>query len=124
MGDDWTFRRYQPEDVWAFQPIKKPAPPSSDLKPIDSFVHAKLAEAKHTPAPRADFRTLIRRATYDLTGLPPTLEELDSPRSYEEHVQQLLDSPRFGEHVALYSRENNARVLTLETNNDVEYTDA
>ena len=106
LADDWTFRRYQPEDVWAFQPIKKPALPSSDLKPIDSFVHAKLAEAKHKPAPRADFRTLIRRATYDLTGLPPTPTEVhqfnteaakDFDKAWSALIDRLLASPHYGE---------------------------
>jgi len=106
LADDWTFRRYAPEDIWAFQPLEKPALPSSDHKPIDSFVHAKLAKAKHKPAARADFRTLIRRATYDLTGLPPTPTEVhqfnteaarDFDKAWAALIDRLLASPHYGE---------------------------
>ena len=64
LGDDWTYRRYQPEDIWAFLPVKKPTVPTSENpNPIDAFIDAKLAAAGMTPAPEADTRTLIRRAT-------------------------------------------------------------
>jgi mono/diheme cytochrome c family protein len=74
--------------------------------PIDQFIHAKLAEKKLTPAPEADRRTLARRLYFDLTGLPPTPEEMaeflrDSRRdAYERLVDKLLASPRYGEHQA------------------------
>ena len=74
--------------------------------PIDQFIHAKLAEKKLTPAPEADRRTLARRLYFDLTGLPPTPEEVgeflrDSRRdAYERLVDKLLASPRYGEHQA------------------------
>src|SRR5204863_7100127 len=102
----------KPEDIWAFQPLARPAvpgespesnllrqPPSSNALrrpgkhsggqevqspksdvqgPVDRFILAKLREKGLKPAPPADRTTLIRRATYDLTGLPPTPEEIDA----------------------------------------------
>jgi Protein of unknown function (DUF1549)/Protein of unknown function (DUF1553)/Planctomycete cytochrome C/Concanavalin A-like lectin/glucanases superfamily len=97
---------------WAFQPVRRPNPPavphpaSAIRNEIDRFVLAKLDAAKLTPAPEADRRTLIRRVTFDLTGLPPKPEEVDAfvtdpdPRAYETLVDRLLASPRFGERSA------------------------
>jgi hypothetical protein len=87
---------------WAFQPPKEPKVPGGG-HPIDAFVNAKLAEQKLTPAPKADKRTLARRAYFDLTGLPPTADELDrfeqdtSPNAYETLIDKLLASPHYGE---------------------------
>src|SRR5262249_10310481 len=70
---------------------------------IDAFILAKLNEKGLQPSPPADRRTLIRRATYDLTGLPPTPEDVDaflkddSPDAFAKGVDRLLDSPRYGE---------------------------
>jgi mono/diheme cytochrome c family protein len=106
LSDQWTYRRYQPEDVWAFQPVKKPNVPATTANPIDHFVRAKLAKAGATPAPQADPRTLIRRATFDLIGLPPTPEETesflaawkaDSTKAWEALIDRLLASPHYGE---------------------------
>ncbi|MEM7013857.1 MAG: DUF1549 domain-containing protein, partial [Verrucomicrobiota bacterium] len=79
---------------WAFQPVDAAEPPKFEGAdhPIDSFVFSKLAESGLTPSPRADEQVLARRLSYDLTGLPPT----EQPKS----IQQLLDSPQFGEHFA------------------------
>jgi hypothetical protein len=93
---------------WAFQPIKKPAVPAVQdtnwvVNPIDAFVLAKLEENNLKPNPPADKRTLIRRATYDLTGLPPTPGEVQafvddaSPNAYSNLVERLLASPQYGE---------------------------
>ena len=93
---------------WAFQPVRSPALPVVKDKrwiqsPIDSFVLAKLEAAKLTPSPAADKRTIIRRATFDLTGLPPTPAEADavladkSPDAYAKVIDRLLASPRYGE---------------------------
>lgn len=87
---------------WAFQPL---APADPNLS-IDSFIDEKLAENQLTPVPVADARTLIRRVTYDLTGLPPAPEEVDAFAADFQHnprealralVDRLLASPRYGE---------------------------
>ena len=85
--------KYEPH--WAFV---APARPEAPANAIDHFVRLSGLP----PSPPADRATLIRRAALDLTGLPPTLSQLDSNDPFEEIVQQLLDSPRFGEHLALY----------------------
>ena len=93
---------------WAFLPVRKPPPPavrnpSLARTPIDAFVVAKLDAAGLAPSPAADKRTLIRRATFDLHGLPPTPAEVDafladsSPTAYEKLIDRLLASPRYGE---------------------------
>ncbi len=75
---------------------------------IDSFILARLRAAGLRPSPEAERTTLIRRVTFDLTGLPPTLEEIDdflldsSDDAYERVVDRLLDSPHYGEHSARY----------------------
>ncbi len=91
---------------WAFQPIERPKPPAAGHA-VDAFVRARLAAEKLNPQPEADPRTLIRRVTLDLTGLPPTPAEVDaflkdtSPTAYEKVVDRLLKSPRYGEQMAL-----------------------
>jgi hypothetical protein len=93
---------------WAFQPPKRPSPPrvkdsSWPQNEVDFFVLAKLEENNLAPSTRADRRTLLRRASYDLTGLPPTFEEMQafekdpSPDAFKRAVDRLLDSPRYGE---------------------------
>jgi hypothetical protein len=93
---------------WAFQPIRDPAPPQTKRigwveNGIDSFILAKLEQNGMTASPKADRRTLIRRATFDLLGLPPTPEEVvafeldESPRAYEDLIDRLLSSPQYGE---------------------------
>src|SRR6266540_1813783 len=93
---------------WAFQKMAHSKPPNVEVadrvrNPIDAFVLAQLAAKALKPAPPADKVTLIRRATFDLTGLPPTLEEVDafladnSPKAFDKVVDRLLDSPRYGE---------------------------
>ena len=81
---------------WAFKRIERPKLPDVGAKhPIDAFVRAKLAEKGMKPAPRADAVALLRRVSLDLTGLPPTADELKEP--YAKAVARLLNSPRFGE---------------------------
>ena len=140
LSADWTNRRYKPEGMWAYQPVKKPAVPGapvapegekerkrdgekkttavspfpplplapSSANPIDAFLTAKLP-AGLTPAPAADARTFIRRATFDLTGLPPTPEEvaafesasIANPQSaIATLIDRLLASPHYGERMA------------------------
>ncbi|MFO0811221.1 MAG: DUF1549 domain-containing protein [Gemmataceae bacterium] len=90
-------------DWWAFQPVKRPAVPGSAPNPIDAFVRRDLDARRREPAPEADRRTLIRRLSFDLVGLPPTAEEVEafvadtSDDAYERLVDRLLASPHFGE---------------------------
>ena len=97
---------------WAFVPPKRPrlAKVNDAAWPrngIDHFVLAKLESEQLAPSPEDDKATLLRRVSFDLTGLPPTTGELDaflsdpSPDAYEKTVDRLLDSPRYGEHMAL-----------------------
>lgn len=98
---------------WAFQPVRAPrVPPVRNAgwarTPIDRFVLARIELAGLTPSPRAGKRTLIRRVTFDLTGLPPTPAEIDafladeSPGAYSRLVDRLLASPRYGERWGRY----------------------
>lgn len=92
---------------WAFQPVKRVVPPSSgagpEENPVDRFVLARLREQGLEQNPPADRRTLIRRAAFDLTGLPPTPAEIaafladESPEAFGHMVDRLLDSPAYGE---------------------------
>jgi mono/diheme cytochrome c family protein len=99
------------EKHWAFIPPGRPVPPTvraSDWvrNPIDAFILSRLEIAGLAPSPEADKTTLIRRATLDLTGLPPTPAEVDAfladgaPDAYERVVDRLLSSPRYGERMA------------------------
>ncbi len=98
---------------WAFQPIVSPAVPEVPAiegiavrNPIDNFVQTRLAAQKIKPSPEASRETLIRRVTLDLTGLPPTPEELDAfvsdtaDDAYEKVADRLLKSPAYGERMA------------------------
>ncbi|MDQ3010205.1 MAG: PSD1 and planctomycete cytochrome C domain-containing protein [Acidobacteriota bacterium] len=105
---------------WAWQPIKRPLVPATSptirnlhsereaairnsLNPIDSFISARLAQSGLQMSPEADRRTLIRRLSFDLVGLPPTPERVQrfvsdrDPQAYEKLVDELLQSPRYGE---------------------------
>jgi len=101
------------ERFWAFVPPKKPKTPkvkngSLSKLPIDQLVLAKLESLNLKPSKEADRRTLIRRVTFDLTGLPPTREEIkdfltdDRPEAYEALVDRLLAKEQYGEHMARY----------------------
>ena len=94
---------------WSFHPITSPktAPvdnPAWNMTSIDRFLYAAMQEHNLTPVPLADRETLLRRVTYDLTGLPPTPDELrhfladERPEAWEAVVDRLLASPRYGEH--------------------------
>lgn len=106
LADAWTHRRYKPEDVWAFLPVKAPRSADSATITIDRLHQAKLTGAAQDAAPQADPRTLIRRATFDLIGLPPTPEEVatftaayqqDSAEAWDALIDRLLASPHYGE---------------------------
>ena len=101
------------EDFWAFVPPQMPARPeikdvSWSEQPIDLHVVKKLESGGLKPSQEADKRTLIRRLSFDLTGLPPSREEVrafladSSPSAYPKLVDRLLASPQYGEHMARY----------------------
>ena len=108
---EWIRQGAQWQKHWAFIPPTKPALPEVKNKnwvknPIDNFVLARLEKEGMQPSPEADRATLLRRVTLDLTGLPPTLTELDnflsdkSKNAYEKVVDRLLASSRYGERMA------------------------
>jgi hypothetical protein len=82
-------------EFWAFRTPVKTAPPESASNPIDAFIRAKLHEKGLSPAPAAEHRTLIRRLSFDLTGLPPSPEQLEW--SYDDAVERFLAAPHYGE---------------------------
>lgn len=103
---DWTKRLYPSENLWAYRPLRRPdVPQNNSANPVDAFVKARFEKLGVQPAPLADRRTLIRRATFDLIGLPPRPEEVEAfvrdPRSDEaafaEVIERLLASPQYGE---------------------------
>ncbi|MFT5129648.1 MAG: hypothetical protein ACI8W8_003273, partial [Rhodothermales bacterium] len=95
------------EDWWSLQPLQRPPVPSAGAgwarTPIDVFIAERHAALRLQPAPEADRRTLIRRLYFDLVGLPPTPEAVEAfvantgPEAYEDLVDELLDSPHYGE---------------------------
>jgi mono/diheme cytochrome c family protein len=95
---------FTPEEkaFWAFQPVRPPPVPAG-RDAIDHFVLTKLRDNGLSPAPPADRRTLLRRVTFDLTGLPPTPAEIDaflkddSPEAWKKVIDRLLASPAYGE---------------------------
>ena len=107
LSDSWTNRNYDPEGLWAYQPLREAAVPDTHESPIDGFLQAALPKGLQV-APPASRRDLIRRATFDLTGLPPTPDEvngfLDDTRedkeAFQDVVERLLASPHYGERMA------------------------
>jgi len=108
----WVEQGARYEKHWAFVPPRRPEIPTVKnkawvLNPIDAFILARLEKEGLKPSPAADRVTLIRRLSLDLTGLPPTPAEVDafladqSPHAYEKVVDRLLNSPRFGERMAV-----------------------
>jgi cytochrome c553 len=108
----WIEQGAKYQKHWSFEPITRPAVPESAdhqwpiINPIDAFILARLAREKLSPSPEADRETLIRRVAFALTGLPPTVAEVDafladqSPGAYERMVDRYLASPRYGEEMA------------------------
>ena len=88
---------------WAYQPVRDAKPAQDAKNPIDAFLAAKFDSAGLKPAPRTSKATLLRRVTFDLIGLPPTPEELDSflkdesSNAFEKVIDRLLASPHYGE---------------------------
>ena len=111
LSADWNVRRYRPEDLWAYQPVRKPAIPAAaaGTHPIDAFLEERLANLGLASAPPANARTLIRRMAFSLTGLPPPPEEVaaferahaaDPRGAVAALADRLLASPHHGERMA------------------------
>jgi hypothetical protein len=103
----WVEQGAEYQDHWSFIPAKKAPLPAVSRNPIDAFIQDRLKATSLTPLPEASKETLIRRTSFDLTGLPPTPAEVDtfladqSPEAYEKLVDRLLASPHFGERMTL-----------------------
>ena len=101
------------EEHWAFTTPVRPTPPDVTNQdwvrnPIDAFILSRLEKEGLTPASEADKRTVIRRLSFDLTGLPPTREEIhkfledDSPNAYEKVIDAFMAKPEYGEHLGRF----------------------
>ena len=108
----WVMEGAEFKSHWAFLPVEKFTPPQpSDARwiqnSIDAFVLSRLEKEKFQPAPKASSEILIRRLALNLTGLPPTVGEIDafladkSPAAYSKVVEQYLNSPAYGERMAM-----------------------
>ena len=135
LADDWTYRRYQPEDVWAFQPLQSSLPASAEAEqnPVDAFVDRRLQAAGIAPAAEAEPAVLVRRATYDLTGLPPTPQQTadfqkawkeDASQAWEDLVDRLLASQHYGERWAQHWLDVVRYADTSGFSNDYERSNA
>jgi hypothetical protein len=108
----WIEQGAKYQKHWAFEPVRRPQAPEvrnpkiGARNPIDAFLAGRMAKAGLEPRPEADRPTLIRRVAFALTGLPPTIREVDeyladaAPGAYERMVDRYLASPRFGEEMA------------------------
>ncbi len=139
QSDTWTYRRYKPEDIWAFRPVQRPAIPGlkSDAvaHPMDAFIRFRQEQEGIKPAPAAEPRTLVRRMYYDLLGLPPSPTELASALElFQNHpdasiaasalVDQLLSSPHYGEQWAQHWLDVARYADTGGMSNDFERSNA
>jgi hypothetical protein len=108
----WVAQGAQYAQHWAFQPPKRLDPPlarraAAVHTPIDRFIIARLESANLAPSREADRETLIRRLSLDITGIPPTIAEVNvflkdrSSHAYEKLIDRLMESPRYGEHMAV-----------------------
>ncbi len=110
-----TIRRWVAEGAayeghWAYQPVRRPAVPriAGVKNPVDAFIQERLNQEGLKASPEADRRTLIRRVSFDLTGLPPTPEDVDAfvrdtaPDAYEKLVDRLMESPQYAETRAMH----------------------
>ncbi|MEM9703736.1 MAG: DUF1549 domain-containing protein, partial [Planctomycetota bacterium] len=128
----WTNRRYAPEDLWSLQPLPEtaePLPSQGIAALVDQRIEGRLAEANLEPAGAADARTLLRRATFDLTGLPPTPEQTerflaeyqaDADAAWAALIDRLLDSPAYGERWARHWFDVSRYADTGGMSNDYE----
>lgn len=129
LADTWTYRRYLKEDVWAFRPVAD----SFAFNDIDAFINARLNDAGIQPASQATPEQLIRRVTFDLTGLPPTPREIskfldswntDPEQAWSNLVDRLLASPHYGERWAQHWLDVARYADTGGFSNDYERSNA
>ncbi len=135
-GEAATKWNFEEADLWAFRPVERVRPPTDGIDlsavrtPVDNFVSAKLVEKGIEAGPVADKLTLLRRLTFDLTGLPPTPEEVDSfladnsAGAYKALVERLLDSPRYGEKWGRHWLDVTRYADTAGYSNDFEWPNA
>ena len=108
LSEAWDNRKYQKENLWAYYPVTEYDVPWGEMEaakanPIDAFLNEKRAKENLMAADATDKRTLIRRATFDLTGLPPKPEDIaaflsdDGDEAFEKVIDRLLASPHYGE---------------------------
>ena len=106
LSADWDDRRYKLDKLWAFLPLENQEVPGvqhDSIHPVDAFIDAKLEEKGLRASMQAEKETLIRRASFDLTGLPPTPEEIsdfiadESEGAFSRVIDRLLESPHYGE---------------------------
>ena len=113
LFQQWVDEGAKYEPHWSYVTPKKQTPPTVRNtawvgNPVDQFILAELENEELEPSPEADRRTLIRRLSFDLLGLPPSAKEVEafvadpSPRAYEQLVDRLLTSPHYGERMAQY----------------------
>lgn len=136
LSDDWTYRRYDPTAIWAFQPLSQidvSGAKVSGQNPIDFLIDRKLDQNDLAGAPEADFRTLIRRVTYDLSGLPPSPYEVfifrqawekDPRQAWQALIDRLIDSPQYGERQAQHWLDVVRYADTAGFSNDYERSNA
>jgi mono/diheme cytochrome c family protein len=129
LADTWTYRRYLKEDVWAFRPVAQ----SFAYDNIDAFINARLDDAGVAPAIQATPEQLIRRVTFDLTGLPPTPREIDyfsaswkqdAEQAWSDLVDRLLASEHYGERWAQHWLDVARYADTGGFSNDYERSNA
>ncbi|MDA7509846.1 PSD1 and planctomycete cytochrome C domain-containing protein [Verrucomicrobia bacterium] len=138
QADIWTYRRYQPEDIWAFQTVIKPELPKTAKArnhPVDAFIDVKRKASGFKRAPLAEDHTLIRRIYFDLIGLPPKPEEFkrwtalfdessDKTKTTEALIDALLASPHYGERWAQHWLDVARYADTGGMSNDYERSNA
>ncbi len=104
----WVAEGAKYEGHWAYQPVQRITPPAAAPHPVDAFIRDRLAREGLKPSPEADRRTLIRRVSLDLTGIPPTPAETTAfvndktSDAYEKLVDRLMASPRYAEQQAMH----------------------
>lgn len=110
LSEDWQNRRYDPEKLWAYRPLKIASVPE-DSNPIDHFIDAGLRKANLEPAPTASAHSLVRRISFGLTGLPPhpkhvakfkSMFSSDPGGAIRWYGQELMKSQHYGEHFGLH----------------------